>query len=216
MPHTWLGIFIIRSWQSPSQVDILSTFHRQVWVSELLTQRHGPTMWWSWSGNWNLCMAQRRLNSLGPHLDCKPLMERSRGFFLRSFLVSACSGFPIKVVAGHEQQGECYKNRVWYKWTESVRVSSLRNHKPGTRVNRLLLSWLNIILFLKILQRCLLLCVCFVLFLNFYSYFILLYNTVLVLPYIDMNPPQVYMSSQSWTPLPPPTPYHLSGSSPCT
>ena len=30
------------------------------------------------------------------------------------------------------------------------------------------------------------------------------------------NPPQVYMSSQTWTPLPPPTPYHLSGSSPCT
>ena len=38
----------------------------------------------------------------------------------------------------------------------------------------------------------------------------------LVLPYIDMNPPRVYMSSQSWTPLPPPTLYHLSGSSPCT
>ena len=51
---------------------------------------------------------------------------------------------------------------------------------------------------------------------NFYFYFILLYNTVLVLPYIDMNPPRVYMSSQSWTPLPPPTPYHLSGSSLCT
>ena len=34
-------------------------------------------------------------------------------------------------------------------------------------------------------------------------YFILLYNTALVLPYIDMNPPRVYMSSQSWTPLPP-------------
>ena len=35
--------------------------------------------------------------------------------------------------------------------------------------------------------------------------FILLYNTVLVLPYIDMNPPQVYMGSQTWTPshLPP-------------
>ena len=46
--------------------------------------------------------------------------------------------------------------------------------------------------------------------------FILLYNTVLVLPYIDMNPPQVYMSSQSWTPLPPLSPYHLSGSSQCT
>ena len=36
--------------------------------------------------------------------------------------------------------------------------------------------------------------------LNFYFYFILLYNTVLVLPYIDMNPPRVYMRSQTWTP----------------
>ena len=34
-------------------------------------------------------------------------------------------------------------------------------------------------------------------FFNFYFYFILLYNTVLVLPYIDMNPPQVYMHSQT-------------------
>ena len=31
----------------------------------------------------------------------------------------------------------------------------------------------------------------------FYFYFIFLYNTVLVLPYIDMNQPWVYMSSQS-------------------
>ena len=46
--------------------------------------------------------------------------------------------------------------------------------------------------------------------------FILLYNTVLVLPYINMNPPRVHMSSQSWTLLPPPSPYHLSGSSQCT
>ena len=37
-------------------------------------------------------------------------------------------------------------------------------------------------------------------FFNFYFYFILLYNTVLVLPYIDMNQLRVYMSSQSWTP----------------
>ena len=37
----------------------------------------------------------------------------------------------------------------------------------------------------------------------FYFYFILLCNTVLVLPYIDMNPPWVYTSSQSWIPLPP-------------
>ena len=51
---------------------------------------------------------------------------------------------------------------------------------------------------------------------SFFFNFILLYSTVLVLPYIDMNPPRVYTSSQSWIPLPPPTPYHLSGSSPCT
>ena len=31
-----------------------------------------------------------------------------------------------------------------------------------------------------------------------------------------MNPPQVYTCSPSWTPLPPPSPYHLSGSSQCT
>ena len=51
----------------------------------------------------------------------------------------------------------------------------------------------------------------------FFSFYcILLYNTVLVLPYINMNLPRVYMSSQSWTLLPPPSPYHLSGSSQCT
>ena len=52
-------------------------------------------------------------------------------------------------------------------------------------------------------------------YLFIYLFLILLYNTVLVLPYIDMNPPWVYMSSQSWTP-PATLPYHLSGSSQCT
>ena len=48
-------------------------------------------------------------------------------------------------------------------------------------------------------------------------YFIFeLYNIVLVLPYIKMNSPQVYMCSPSWTLLPPPSPYHPSGSSQCT
>ena len=41
----------------------------------------------------------------------------------------------------------------------------------------------------------------------------LLYNIVLVLPYIDMNLPWVYMSSPSWSPLLPPSPSHRSGSS---
>ena len=46
--------------------------------------------------------------------------------------------------------------------------------------------------------------------------FFLLYNIVLVLPYIDMNLPWVYMCSPSWTPLPPPFSFHPSGSSQCT
>ena len=40
-------------------------------------------------------------------------------------------------------------------------------------------------------------------------YFIFkLYNIVLVLPNIEMDPPQVYMCSPSWTLLLPPSPYH--------
>ena len=39
---------------------------------------------------------------------------------------------------------------------------------------------------------------------------------VLVLPYIHMNLPQVYMCSPSCSPLPPPSLYHPSGSSQCT
>ena len=38
----------------------------------------------------------------------------------------------------------------------------------------------------------------------------------MVLPYIKMNPPQVYTCSPSRIPLPPPSPYHPSGSSQCT
>jgi len=54
------------------------------------------------------------------------------------------------------------------------------------------------------------------------SYFILfyfifkLYNIVLVLPNIKMNPPQVYLCSPSWTLLPPPSPHPPSVSSQCT
>ena len=44
----------------------------------------------------------------------------------------------------------------------------------------------------------------------------LFYNIVLVLPYIDLNLPWVYMCSPSWTPIPPPSPSHPSGSSQCT
>ena len=47
-------------------------------------------------------------------------------------------------------------------------------------------------------------------------YFILLYNIVLVLPHVNMNPPWAYACSPSWTPLPSPSPYHTSRSSQCT
>ena len=42
------------------------------------------------------------------------------------------------------------------------------------------------------------------------------YNIVLVLPYINMNLPQVYTCSPSWNPIPAPSPHHPSGSSQCT
>ena len=47
-------------------------------------------------------------------------------------------------------------------------------------------------------------------------FFFKLYNIVLVLPYIEMNPPQAYTCSPSWTLLPPPSPRHPSGSFQCT
>ena len=40
---------------------------------------------------------------------------------------------------------------------------------------------------------------------HIYIYIYKLYNIVLVLPYINMNPPQVYTCSPSWTLLPPHT-----------
>ena len=59
----------------------------------------------------------------------------------------------------------------------------------------------------------------FILFFKNFIYFnwrLITYNIVLVLLYISMNPPQVYTCSPSWSPLPPPSPYHPSGSSQCT
>ena len=55
-------------------------------------------------------------------------------------------------------------------------------------------------------------------FFNYYFtyYYFLLYNIVLVFPYINMHLPPVYTCSPSWTPLPPPSPYHPSGLSQCT
>ena len=56
----------------------------------------------------------------------------------------------------------------------------------------------------------------FFFFYNSFFFIFKLYIIVLLLPNIKMNPPQVYMCSPSWTLLPPPSPYHPSGSSQCT
>ena len=55
-------------------------------------------------------------------------------------------------------------------------------------------------------------------FFSIYYLFILLYNIVLALPYIDLNPPWVYMCSPSWALLPPhPIPLdHPSAPAPST
>ena len=49
--------------------------------------------------------------------------------------------------------------------------------------------------------------------LHFIYFIFKLYNIVLVLPYIEMNLPQAYTCSPSWTLLPHPSPYHPSGAS---
>ena len=56
----------------------------------------------------------------------------------------------------------------------------------------------------------------FIIFFLLFYFIFKLYTIVLVLPNIEMNPPQVYMYSPSWTLLPPPSPYHPSGSSQCS
>ena len=51
---------------------------------------------------------------------------------------------------------------------------------------------------------------------SFFNWRLITLQFVVVLPYIDMNQPWMYMCSPSWTPIPPPTPSHPSGSSQCT
>ena len=61
----------------------------------------------------------------------------------------------------------------------------------------------------------------FICFVFIFIYFLILFYFLtlkycIVFACINMNPPQVYMCSPSWTLLPPPSPYHPSGSSQCT
>ena len=53
-------------------------------------------------------------------------------------------------------------------------------------------------------------------FFFWFDFIFKLYNIVLVLPNIEMDPSQVYMCSPSWALLTHPSPYHPSGLSQCT
>ena len=50
---------------------------------------------------------------------------------------------------------------------------------------------------------------------TYFNWRLITLHIVLLLPYINMNSPRVYTCT-SWTPLPPPSPYHPSGASQCT
>ena len=88
--------------------------------------------------------------------------------FLRLISVSCCCG-----------QKSCFRNLCTPKFIEPSFVPQyVVNHRECS-----MCAWMYIVCFF---------------FFNLYFYFILLYNTVLVLPYIDMNPPWVYMRSQTF------------------
>ena len=50
----------------------------------------------------------------------------------------------------------------------------------------------------------------------YFLFYLFIYFTFQYFTYIDMNLPQMYMCSPSWTLFQPPSPYHPSGSSQCT
>ena len=95
--------------------------------------------------------------------------------------------------------------RSYTKWVSKL----FRNPRLQNKGPQLFLLYHYYLVYKVLRARPLLLFIyLFLLFHFFKFYFILLYNTVLVLPYINMNLPRLYTCSQSWTPLPPLSPYH--------
>ena len=89
----------------------------------------------------------------------------------------------------------------WPKyWSFSLSISPSNEH-PGLVSFRI--DWLDFLAVQNMVKNCLTTWEqkkkkrVFVVVVVFF--FLLLYNTELVLPYIDMNLPRVYMSSQTWT-----------------
>lgn len=133
MPHTWLGIFI----------HLILTIAPSKWISclpftdkfgfQILTQRHGAMMWGDWGETETLRPAVVA-ELTGPSSGLQTSHGRP-GFFHGASLFQLAVVFPLELAAGHEQQGECYKNRVWYKWTrvcESFLSKGTTNQAQGS------------------------------------------------------------------------------------
>ena len=115
----------------------------------------------------------------------------------------------------------CLLSYNWYMWI-GLSASCLFEEGDGRCVHA---SWpnstkhsvLSLLLNPPLVISFIIFILGFLFYFYFYFYFIFkLYKIVLVLPNIKMDPPQVYMCSPSWILLPPPSPYHPSGSSQCT
>ena len=87
--------------------------------------------------------------------------------------------------------------------------SLLQHHRSKASI-----LWCSFFFFLIFYCSCIFIYFCFFFFK--FDFIFKLYNIVLVLPNIKMNPPQVHIRSPSWTLFPPPSPHHPSGSSQCT
>ena len=112
----------------------------------------------------------------------------------------------MKTEVGWGENETAGKNIAWICCTQEFPGAS--NHSPGLAFHFLRIyhsffffHFLNVQFF-------------FVVFFNYYYLFTLQY--CIGFANINMHPPRVYTCSQSWIPLPPPSPYHPSGSSQCT
>ena len=100
------------------------------------------------------------------------------------------------------------KNIYYYYWKNQlpyIEKDQINNSKWLSMVDLGLEILSNFILSLFWIFQHFFIWICKTSVSRFFFYFIFkLYNIVLVLPYIEMNPPQAYTCSPSWTPLPTP------------
>ena len=117
---------------------------------------------------------------------------KTRLFLGRKAMISLDSILKVETLLYSEPTKVCiFKSMVFLVITCGFKNWTIKKAEHW-RISALYFIFFNLILFFK------------------------LYIIVLVLPNIKMNLAQVYMCSPSWTLLPPPSPFHPSGSSQCT